>query len=182
MKRPFSISFAAILLVGLLFQGCSSGSKTAGTGKPDSRKLRQRYAKKLGVSPKDVDPLKLYRFVDEWRGTDYRLGGQSKNGVDCSGLTRLLYGRVYEVNLPRRTEAIYEKASSITDKKALREGDLVFFKTRGKKSVNHVGVYLRNGRFVHASSSSGVIISRLGNPYYQKTFSAGGRMNRLGDR
>jgi len=111
--------------------------------------------------------------VDQWQGTPYRYGGTTKTGVDCSGFVGSLYLDVYQKSIPRSTNEI-EKVTKHINKSSLKEGDVVFFDIDGKKT-SHVGVYLQNGRFVHASSSKGVIISNLSNPYYQKSFNRGGK-------
>lgn len=117
--------------------------------------------------------MSLYRFVETWTGTPYRYGGTNQSGVDCSGFTGALYREVYKKTIPRTTKDISKGAKRVSTAH-LKEGDIVFFDINGKKS-SHIGVYLQNKHFVHASSSKGVIISHLDNPYYQKAFSHGGR-------
>ena len=116
---------------------------------------------------------KLYSFVNSWEGTPYKFGGMSKSGTDCSGFSNVLYKEVYGKKLPRTTKDIYGSCRKL-GKGDLKEGDLVFFDIQGKKK-SHMGVYLQNNRFVHASSSKGVVISDLNNPYYKKYFAGGGR-------
>jgi cell wall-associated NlpC family hydrolase len=114
----------------------------------------------------------LLIFVLDWRGTSYRYGGRSKSGTDCSGFTGSLYSEIYKKEIPRSSRDIYANAMPI-NKPALYEGDLVFFATGGG-GVSHVGVYLWDGYFVHASTSKGVIVSRLREAYYKRTFVGGG--------
>ncbi len=135
--------------------------------------LKEKYARSLGVDAKDIQNIALYQFIDEWYGVPYKFGGTTKAGADCSGFVGQLYDTVYRKSLPRSTNEI-DKACSNVSKSSLKEGDLVFFDIN-KKKVSHVGVYLQNNKFVHASTSKGVIISDLENPYYQKSFSKGGR-------
>lgn len=134
------------------------------------------YAQELGINEKDLKDISLYRFIDDWMGVPYRIGGNTKSGIDCSGLTNLLYRNVYQVAIPRTTSQIYSKISTkpYTD---LKEGDIVFMNYDGKKN-SHVGIYLRNGRFFHASTSKGVMISDFNQPWYQKVFSVGGEIKR----
>lgn len=109
-------------------------------------------------------------------GTPYRAGGDNKRGTDCSGLTCQLYKKVYHTKLPRSTDTQKKESNKIT-KRNLREGDLVFFtSSRSGKRVAHVGIYLKNGKFIHASTSQGVIISHLNEPYYTKHWISGGRV------
>ena len=102
-----------------------------------------------------------------WKGTPYRYGGSSKKGIDCSAFVQVGYSSVYQKLLPRTTLELVKKGKQVKRNKA-KEGDLVFFRT-GRNS-RHVGIYLGNLEFLHASQSKGVIISRLDNPYWQRHF------------
>ncbi|WP_406826913.1 C40 family peptidase [Pedobacter sp. KACC 23697] len=117
----------------------------------------------------------LYRFITDWTGVRYRFGGLDKNGIDCSGFAFLLEKEIYGVTLPRisREQANVVKHKNI-DK--LKEGDLVFF-SFGGNDVDHVGVYLNNGFFVHASTTRGVIVDDLTLPAYQKVLVKSGSVN-----
>jgi lipoprotein Spr len=113
---------------------------------------------------------KLLDFMEEWYGVKYHFGGNGKDGIDCSAFVSTLMSSVYGLNnLPRMSKDQYYATPRI-GKKELQEGDLVFFHTYGKrKTVTHVGVYLRNNRFVHASIS-GVMISDMSEGYYAGHF------------
>lgn len=108
----------------------------------------------------------LYRFITDWAGVKYRLGGLDKRGVDCSGFALLLNKEIYGVNLPRRSR---DQAGVIKEIKQsqLQEGDLIFFAFGGGE-VDHVGIYLNNGFFVHASTTRGVIVDDLNLPAFQR--------------
>jgi len=148
-----------------------SGSKKI-TERSKDNYLQNKYAEILQVSNSDLKNMKLYAFVDEWYGVKYQYGGQSKKGVDCSGFCSILYNAIYGKQIDRTTQALVNKINEVK-KENLKEGDLVFFNI-AKKINSHVGVYLANQRFVHASTSKGVIISNLENPYYKQNFSKGG--------
>ena len=147
-------------------------STTEPTLSKEALELKTKYAELLEASPKELELIELYAFVDEWVGVKY--SGTTKKGVDCSGFTNLLYNNVFKKELPRSSSDIAAIAKSIS-KKELSEGDFVFFSIRSNK-VDHVGIYLANNRFVHASTSKGVIISSLEHPYYAKYFKKGGRL------
>ncbi len=103
----------------------------------------------------------------QWVGTPYRLGGDSRRGIDCSAYVQTLYRDVYRVRLPRSTED-QEDVGRRVSRDRLRPGDLVFFKTGWFK--RHVGVYVSGGRFIHASESRGVTESSLASPYWSKHY------------
>ena len=131
--------------------------------------IAEKYSAILGVNESDIQNGRLYAFIDQWMGTPYRFGGQDRGGVDCSGLAQLLEQQVFGINIPRTTS---QQINVIKRKyeEDLAEGDLVFFDYDGKK-FSHVGIYLQNGYYVHASASKGVMISKLHDPYTYKYFS-----------
>jgi lipoprotein Spr len=135
-------------------------------------KIQFKYAQLMDIEIESVVNFSLFQFIEEWWSTSYRYGGTGKNGIDCSALTGLLLSSVYGVSLPRTAREQYAKSKKVK-REDLIEGDLVFFNTRG--GVSHVGVYLTNDYFVHASTSNGVTISSLNDNYYRKKYIGGGR-------
>ena len=133
--------------------------------------IQFKYAQLLDTAVESIVDLELYHFIDEWMDTRYRFGGHSKNGIDCSGFSNELMKTVYHIDLPGNARNQYHSCIKV-DKQNLSMGNLVFFNTRG--GVSHVGVYLMNGYFVHSSSSQGVMISNLSEPYYERRFISGG--------
>ena len=134
--------------------------------------LQFKYAMMMNVDVESLKNISLLGFIDNWFGTRYKLGGTTKRGIDCSALTGALLLAVYGFNLPRTARQQYDATDHI-DKDELQEGDLVFFNTHG--GVSHVGVYLKNDYFLHASTH-GVTISSLDDHYYAKRFICGGRV------
>jgi lipoprotein Spr len=132
-----------------------------------------KYAMMLDVDVESLKDSSLFDCIDNWFGTRYRMGGTTKKGIDCSALTSSLIFAAYGFTLPRTARQQY-KATEHVSKDDLKEGDLVFFNTHG--GVSHVGLYLENDYFVHASSSQGVTISSLDDKYYSKRFICGGRV------
>ncbi len=137
--------------------------------------LRAKYAALLDVAPQLINNLSLYRFIDEWYGVRYLLGGDSKDGIDCSAFVQKLYEHVFGVNLVRTALEQAESTRLISDREHCQAGDLVFFKT-GRGRISHVGLYLINNFFVHASSSQGVVITSLNDAYWSKHFACAGRV------
>ncbi|MBU5674284.1 C40 family peptidase [Paenibacillus brevis] len=110
---------------------------------------------------------KLDSVIDEGLGTKYVSGGTSTNGFDCSGFTMYVFSKI-GIKLPHQSASQYKMGTAV-EKDELIVGDLVFFNTSGK-GVSHVGVYVGDGKFAHASSSKGVIISKLSESYYVKRY------------
>ncbi len=106
-------------------------------------------------------------FHQEWRGIPYRLGGMSKRGVDCSGFVYLAYKELLGQTIPRTTSEQLNSGAKVP-KDRLKAGDLVFFKTGW--TTRHVGIYLSDSKFLHASTSQGVMISTLENSYWKRKY------------
>jgi len=136
--------------------------------KPLSGSKMEDYASILGVSVRDIHNKPLYSFIDKWMGSPHRLGGTKPSGIDCSGFVGILYREVYGKDLPRTSRDMGDQIKRKYERQ-LREGDLVFF-SFGGKNIDHVGVYLHNNKFVHVSTSKGVIISDIRDTWYYKYF------------
>lgn len=109
----------------------------------------------------------LYDQYRQWYGTPYRYGGLSKRGIDCSGLVYTIFKHKFDYELPR-TAAEQARLGYSVPRDAIATGDLVFFRT-GKKN-HHVGIYLENGKFLHASTSDGVMLSNLNEHYWSARY------------
>ncbi|WP_316803581.1 C40 family peptidase [Pedobacter nototheniae] len=167
--KPFTIEskFYVCLILAIFFlSSCGSRKYTV---KNDTK------ASKAADAMANLKSKQLYRFITDWTGVRYRLGGLDKSGIDCSGFALLLEREIYGKTLPRisRDQANVIRSKSINN---LQEGDLIFF-SFGGNSVDHVGVYLNNGFFVHASTTRGVIVDDLTLPAYQKAMVKSGSLN-----
>ncbi|WP_258541322.1 C40 family peptidase [Parvicella tangerina] len=118
--------------------------------------------------------LPLYKSSYDWLGVPYHYAGTSKKGVDCSGFVKAVFKEVYNIQLKGSASHIYSNCTPI-DQEDLQEGDLVFFKIN-KSRISHIGIYLQNGFFVHASVSRGVMVNNLSEKYYKKYYYSGGRL------
>ena len=167
---------AFIFLFACLCAACTSQKFVTDSSKTRNVKftgnLKEKYAAVLGVSENKVANERLYRFIDGWLGVPHRAGGMDKRGTDCSGFTSILQKEIYDQDLPRVAAQMADQVKRKYEED-LQEGDLVFFDFDGKK-FSHVGVYLINNKFVHTSTSKGVIISDLKDPWYYKYFSRAG--------
>lgn len=144
-------------------------------------KIQLKYSKILEVDPVKLTNIDLYEFIDRWIGTPYLWGGETRKAIDCSSFTQRLFAKSYDMYLERTAQK--QCSSELTDLfeglNHLNEGDLLFF---GKDQFNivHVGVYLHNNKFVHATArkvdgDAGVKISDLKNPYWSNLLMSAGR-------
>lgn len=130
----------------------------------------------LGLTPSEGDNNELYEAVNSWLGVPYKYGGTDREGIDCSAFVGEIYRQVYGISLNRTANDMLRNVTLIS-KAQLKEGDIVFF-TNSKGKVSHVGIYLKDGLFAHASTSNGVSVSRLDNAYWEKHFYKGGHVKK----
>lgn len=165
MIRRISYQFAMLLSMAILFTACSSKRYV-----PSATK-----AAKAAEAMANLKNKQLYKYINEWSGVKYRLGGLDKRGIDCSGFTYLVQKDIYGKELPRRS---VDQASVIKEKNLnqLKEGDLIFFSFGGRE-IDHVGIYLNGDSFVHASPSRGIIVEDLSLPAFQRAVVKAGPIN-----
>ncbi|MDL2215256.1 NlpC/P60 family protein [Dysgonomonas sp. OttesenSCG-928-M03] len=167
-----NISVGIFLLVLLLTTSC--GSRRMLYNPAEVAYLSEQLKISIALDDPNMD---LFAEVSLWLGTPYRYGGNTKKGTDCSGFVGQVYRRVYGKELERSSDNQAKKNVREIRKGSLEPGDLVFFRTlRNSKKIDHVGIFLKNGRFIHASTSKGVIVSSLDEEYYRKNWQKGGRV------
>lgn len=168
-----NIRFLVLCALVLLLVGCSSTRRL-------ERKLQREVYESIGVEEGQKDNFTLYQEVASWLNTPHREGGLTRNGIDCSGLVYTVYKKVYGKTLERSSVSMLKKNCDRIRLSQLREGDLVFFSTGSKSktrsNVNHVGIYLKEDKFVHTSTSRGVMVSSLNEDYFRKTWVCGGKV------
>ena len=179
MKKYISVyGFNCLLFATiLLFAGCATSRKAEriakATQEAKEKAIKEKYADKIGI-PADSINLPLYSFVDEWYGTPYKYAGHTKSGVDCSDFVCILLQTIYNKTLSGTAGDIFDQCAPVSPD-SLKEGDLVFFKIKSK-AISHLGFYLQNNKFVHATVHAGVMIDDLGEDYYKKYFYKAGRL------
>ena len=137
--------------------------------------LPNKYANLLGVAPTDLTNTLLLSQMEKWFGTQYCFGGSTDSCIDCSSFTQVILRDVYNVKIPRNSQQQFDASTKI-EVENLKEGDLVFFNTvSASMIITHVGVYVCNNKFVHASTSKGVTINDLSEKYFAKAFRGAGR-------
>ena len=140
-------------------------------------RLITKYAEMISLEPEDVKNYPLYKFINDWYGVKYKWGGTDNSGIDCSAFSQKLYGSIYGTNIQRTARQQHKSSEKIRDYDEANEGDLVFFRIHHIR-ISHVGVYLANGYFVHASRSKGVVISNLDDKYWRSRYAGCGRITK----
>ncbi len=175
-KQPGAVrGAAACLCAALLLGGCLTPqaryTRSAQSGQSASR------SKKSYLVPRDWDYRKQYRvpsdrlktIISRYIGVPYRWGGASRRGMDCSGFVRTVFSELNNARLPRNSRSMSKLGKTVALRQA-RAGDLVFFRGGLFNRINHVGIYVGNNRFAHASSKKGVTYSSLARDYYRRRF------------
>lgn len=176
-------AIASLMLLSLVSchatKGASASRPKSGRGHSTAIATIPNEWKSLSIDLGPSDNKRLYREVKSWLGVPYLYGGHSKAGADCSGFVMEVYKTVYGKNIQRNSAKIFQQNCREIDKGDLSEGDLVFFCTRATNTddINHVGLYLKENKFVHASSR-GVVVADLNQNYWIAHWVAAGRVYR----
>lgn len=168
------------ILLGLVFAMSSCHSSHKATARHPSTQQQAIISSKVDIKKLKNDEKKLVEEAMTWLGTPYRYGGQDYSGTDCSGMTMKVYHKALGIKIPRNSAEQQRFCRSI-NKKSMNAGDLLFFCTgKDKNRVSHVGLYIGDGRFIHASASRGVIISHIDERYYASNYHSSGFVQRKG--
>ncbi|OBT12166.1 hydrolase [Vibrio sp. UCD-FRSSP16_10] len=162
MPNPSTRSLLTIVCLFFL-TACASGPDSDPSAKVNMHTITHQLDNQ--VSSKKSD--QLFHFYKTWHHTPFRLGGTSRNGIDCSAFTQTAFSQLFHHQIPRTT-ALQSQVGREIAYKDRRFGDLVFFKTSFR--TRHVGIYIDDNSFMHASTSKGVIISRIDSPYWSDAF------------
>lgn len=167
VKKGLIIMTAIVAVI--ISSALSSCSSKRTVSRQSAVQNTQQYAQQGSTHPVVEEAL-------GWLGTPYRYGGHDKSGTDCSGMVLEVFLSRTGIALPRSSAEQYRYCRHINRRQA-RAGDLVFFRSaRSGGKVTHVGIYMGDGQFVHASSSHGVIVSDLSQNYYVKYYEGFGRV------
>lgn len=155
-----------LCLVLVTFSSCKSSRQAKSVNK-------QSKDKSTLSSPRDVKAENIVYYAQQFEGVKYKYGGTTKKGMDCSGLIQTSY-KSQSVLLPRTTKDL-SKSGDWIDLKEIKKGDLLFFATKkNSRKVNHVGIVTNSNKnnveFIHASTSKGVMTSKLKNRYWYFAF------------
>lgn len=175
MKKRTVIIIAALLACTMC--SCSRYGQASTGGKRERKARAEAVSRRLPFDVSHKEDIFFYEDMASWLGTPYVYGGNSRRGVDCSGFVRQVYRECYNITLNRTVEGIYDNNVITIAKHRLRTGDLVFFRSSQGRKLTHMGIYLKDGYFIHASSSRGVTIDHLSkSDYYRKNYRKSGRV------
>ncbi len=153
-----------------------SGSALSSHDFADAVYANSQIEHRLGVNIDSNDDLTLLRELASWVGVPYKHANNDKTGTDCSGLSFAVFKKLYNKSLERTSDGQFFKNCVRVGKSSIRQGDLLFFAINKERKISHVGIYLKNDKFIHASSLRGVVVSDLNDDYYSKYFYAAGRV------
>lgn len=171
----FNLKTIAIIVMVFLLSSCSIFTKTS-KQEDYTWEIEWEDEKSTRIISRDAIhgvSDKLTNYYESWLGVPHRIGGMTKQGVDCSGFVYNVYSQVYGIKLPRTANEMSLVVNKV-NRNEMKEGDLVFF-ARGTSKPHHVGIYLKDNNFVHTSTSRGVTISNLEDKYWANLFSFCGR-------
>ena len=158
-----------IISLLLFMTGCSTRTANHSQSHKSSSKSHKRITAPTTtdkhVNYSDLD--KLYPYHNKWHQTPYKYGGFGSQGIDCSAFVQRAYFDLFGMKIPRTTKQ-QAKAGWKVSRSSITTSDLIFFKTG--YNTRHVGIYLQHGDFIHASSSKGIIISNINDPYWKKRY------------
>ena len=159
----------------LMFCGCQSYPRYSNTTAYEKPRARAEDEDRERTRRSNIDQALIARIIDDYLGTPYKKGGATINGIDCSGLVRNIYYELDGRSLPPDVRRMYRTGTPV-ERDELGFGDLVFF-ALGTRGISHVGIYIGNGKFVHASTSRGVIVSSLDEDTYAANYRGGRRLD-----
>ncbi|HCH49144.1 MAG TPA: bifunctional murein DD-endopeptidase/murein LD-carboxypeptidase [Proteus sp.] len=183
-NKPFMrmLKLIPAFIVVATLSACSSQNANSRLANPSNTPLKTSPSTSISqasqdefeslVKNLDIKSKILDQYAD-WKGVAYRLGGNTKSGIDCSAFVQRTFRDQFGVELPRSTSDQQFSGTQVNRTK-LQAGDLVLFKTG--RTMRHVGIYIGNDKFVHASTSSGVIVSEMSNTYWNNRFYAARRV------
>ncbi|PHM67222.1 lipoprotein [Xenorhabdus stockiae] len=174
----YVLRFIPAIIAAVALTACSSPDSQIRSKKPETQTVNGQNSQKhflLQTSQDEFETLvknldiksKILNQYADWKGVAYRLGGNTKRGIDCSAFVQRTFHDQFGMALPRSTSGQQSIGQTVSRTK-LKAGDLVLFKTGVHR--RHIGIYIGNNQFVHASTSSGVMVSKLTDTYWSKRY------------
>jgi len=159
--------FLLILCLITIFFSCSSKQHKIDIENERTTSISNQSGSISSKADTNTIQKLILKEFEKWKGTPHKMGGNSKNGIDCSGFVHHIYTKLFNIYVPRTTKLLFNTGVRI-DKSQLKPGDLVAFMPHSYP--RHVGIYTGNNKFIHASTTKGVVMSDLANPYWKKHY------------
>jgi len=174
VKDFFPYIQIVLAMVMIFLGGCTPAPRYLPAPRPPREKPKPAEKTKT-IAQKRREKNSLLGTVNYYLGTPYKYGGEDESGMDCSGFVQTVFREALGIKLPRTVARQWKATTPISDDE-LAFGDLVFFRTSKGKTPSHIGIYIGANRFAHASSSLGVTISSLNDPYWRKRYAGARRV------
>jgi len=162
------------MILAIFLGGCAPSPRYLPAPRPLGEKPKPAQKPKT-IAQKSREKNSLLGTINYYLGTPYKYGGEDESGMDCSGFVQTVFREALGIKLPRTVAQQWKSTAPISDDE-LAFGDLVFFRTSKRKTPSHIGIYIGANRFAHASSSLGVTISSLNDPYWRKRYAGARRV------
>lgn len=146
--------------------------------KVDVNELIRQHSRMDTLNSIPTSYERMIMQIINYLGTPYKFGGNSRNGIDCSAFTQTMMSEVFNLEIPRSTLGQIKIGNEV-QREELEFGDLIFFNTRRRQVPGHVGIYLWDQYFAHASTKHGVVISSMESGYYDRKFIAARRIEEV---
>ena len=171
----FTIPVVVVCALWLVYSGCQSYPRYSNTTAYEKPRRSAEEEEPREQRESRIDQALMARIIDDYLGTPYQNGGSTVDGIDCSNLVRNIYYELDGSSLPPDARRMF-RAGSAVERDNLLFGDLVFF-AFGTRGPSHVGLYIGNGKFVHASESRGVIVSSMNETVYAEAYRGARRID-----
>ena len=167
-----------LLIIIIVYSGCAPRYIERRPSPRSQKRIVQKsldIIKKVERENRDFRLSKIFYPMKTYLGTPYKFGGDTRRGMDCSGFTCSVFQESFKIKLPHNASQQYRNSKHIS-RSELKLGDLVFFSMNQSGNIGHVGIYIGNNYFAHASTSYGVVVSGLKEKYYRSRYVGAGRV------
>ncbi len=167
MSLRYLFGFGLCLLMFMLYH--CAGMRSNPRFKVENEKVETNGSNHTGAPATTRFEKRLLDQIQAYMGVPYKWGGKSARGMDCSGFVSTVYKKAANVRLPHNSARMFKRGQPVSEAQ-LRVGDLVFFENIESVGISHVGIYIGDSKFAHASTTRGVVVSGLDDTYYRQRY------------